>query len=82
MKREEQLGSLCPGLLMSGCSSSGWQVVVGDNSVAGAVTGLVEWRLVWVRKKRQKLLSVTLFFTLINWIIIYDPCVSLNSEMG
>lgn len=62
VKREEQLGRPCPGLLRCGCSSSGWQVVVGDSSVAGVVAGLVEWQLVWVRKKRQKPLSVTPFF--------------------
>lgn len=79
MKREEQLSPLHPDLLMCGCSPSGCQFLV----TTGPITGLVEWWLVSVRKKRQKLLSVTLFFsTLISWIVIHDLCVFLNSEMG
>lgn len=52
-------------------------MVVGHNGVEEMVPGRVEWRLVWIRKEGQKLFGVTSFFsTLINWIIINDPCVS------
>jgi len=74
---------MCPGLLTCSYSSPGWQVVAGDNSMARVVTGMVEWQLVWVRKKRQNWLRAMSFFSiLINWVIIHDPCVSVNHEMG